>query len=315
LQNSEVSDRLHLPYLEAAERDFSICRDMDAFSEETIIASDGVRLKVLEAGNPSKPTVLLVNALGVSCLFLSRLAKALAGDYHLLSWESRGLPDYASAEGEVDVSVERHSKDVTEILAHKGREAAAVVAYCAGANVAVHAIANGMLATRRLCIISPSMEIGDAAAKTNYQRTMLPIWEKMSEMGPRYASLVRALIQQNQKPHDGTLASELHQLNNLPFRSPETTYRYALLQAACLKFDWASLLGKVKMPALVMHGTEDDMIHEETSATVAAGIDGASFLKLPDCGHFAIYTSDTLHERVHAFLAGGDGGDDRKTRE
>jgi pimeloyl-ACP methyl ester carboxylesterase len=304
LQNSEVLSGLRLPYLEDTERAFSMCRDMEVFSEDTLVASDGVRLRVLEAGDPSKPTVLLVNALGVSCLFLARLARILARDYHLLSWESRGLPDYASVEGEVDLSVERHSSDAAEILAWKGREATAIVAYCAGANIAVHGIANGTLSTGRLCIVSPSMEIATAAARTHYQRTMLPIWEKMSEMGPRYAGLMRALIRQNQKPHDGTLDSELHQLNNLPFRSAETTYRYGLLQAACLKFNWTDLLGKIKIPTFVLHGAEDDLIHEETSAAVAAGVDGASFLKLPDCGHFAIYTSDILHEHIRAFLGG-----------
>lgn len=311
MQNSEVSSGPRLSYLEAPERAFSMCRDMDVFVEDEFVASDGVRLNVLEAGDPSRPTVLLINALGVSCLFLARLARVLARDHHVLSWESRGLPDYASVEGEVDLSVERHAGDAAEILAWKGREAAAIVAYCAGANIAVHALAHGTLATGRLCIVSPSMEVATAKERTHYQRTMLPIWEKMEAMGPRYAALMRALIRQNQKPHDGTLDSELHQLNNLPFRSPETTYRYGMLQAACLKFDWADLLRKVKTPTLVLHGVEDDMIHEETSAAVAAGVDGASFLKLPDCGHFAIYTSEVLHERIRAFLEGA-GGDNRK---
>ena len=232
MQNSQAPNGLRLPYLEAPERAFAMVREPGVFSEDTLIAGDGTPLTVLEAGDPEKPTVLLINALGVSCLFLARLAKALARDHHVLTWESRGLPDYSAMAEDGDLSVERHCSDATEVLAYKGREADAVVAYCSGANVAVHAIANRTFAANRLCIVSPSMELATATARTVYQRTMLPIWEKMIRLGPRNAALIRALIVQNQPPHDGSLDSELHCLNNLPFRTDEATYRYAQLKAA-----------------------------------------------------------------------------------
>ena len=226
-----------LPYLEAPERAFALFGERAVFRAETIAADDGVPLTVLEAGDPAKPTILLINALGVSCLFLTRLAALLSRDNHVLTWESRGLPDYDAPSGEGDFSVQRHAADAARVLAHKGRLPAGVVAYCSGSNVAVHALVEGIIDTDRLCIVSPSMELSTVTARTDYQRTMLPIWEKMSQSGPRYAALVRALIQQNRKPHDGTLESELSVVNNLPFRTDVSTHRYAQMQAACLKFD------------------------------------------------------------------------------
>jgi len=304
LPYSQASNGLRLPYLEAGERDFAVFRELEIFREDSVAAGDGTTLAVFEAGDAAKPTVLLINALGVSCLFLARLAAALTRDHHVLTWESRGLPDHAATADGVDLSVERHSRDAADILERKGRRADAVVAYCAGTNTAVHGIVNGVLDTGRLCIISPSMDIKTAAAKTDYQRTMLPIWEKVAQSGPRHAALIRALIRQNQKPRDGSLLSELNWLNNLPFRTDATTHRYAQLQAACLKFDWPVFLEQIKQPTLVLHGADDDIIHEATSAAVAAGIPGASFQKIPDCGHFAVYTSTPLHERISAFLNG-----------
>lgn len=308
MQGDGTTDALRLPYLEPPEREFSMIREAGIFREGTILADDGVPLTVLEAGDPARPAVLLVNALGVSCLFLARLAQALARDWHVLTWETRGLPDFPASDGR-DLSVERHAADAALVLARKAGGVRAVVAYCSGANVAVHALVERTVAAGRLCIVSPSMEIPTVEARTDYQRTMLPIWEKIDRSGPRFAALVRAMIRQNWKPPDGTLQSELHHMNNLPFRSSESTYRYALMQAACLRFDWPSRLARVAVPTLVLHGADDDIIHEDTSAAVAAAVGGASFEIVRDCGHFAVYTSRELHGRVRTFLGShADGG-------
>lgn len=304
LQHGQAPNGLRLPYVEDPERDFAVFRELGVFRQETVVASDGTELAVFEAGDAAKPTVLLINALGVSCLFLAKLAAALARDHHVLTWESRGLPDQAALADGGDLSIERHGRDAADVLERKGRRAEAIVAYCAGANTAVYGIANGILDAGRLCIISPSMEMKTVTAKTDYQRTMLPIWENVARSGPRFAALIRALIRQNQKPHDGSLESELTWLNNLPFRTDVSTHRYAQLQAECLKLDWSALLGRVDRPTLVLHGADDDIIHEETSEAVAAGISGASYQKIPDCGHFAVFTSAPLHERISAFLGG-----------
>lgn len=314
LQRDGASSSLRLPYLEPPEREFAMFREVGVFREDTIVADDGVPLTVLEAGDPGRPTVLLVNALGVSCLFLARLARVLAREHHVLAWETRGLPDFAASAGG-DLSVERHCADAASILARKAGDLRAVVAYCSGANIAVHALVGRVLAAERLCIISPSMEIPTVAARTDYQRTMLPIWEKIDQSGPRFAALVRAMIRQNWRPHDGTLESELHHLNNLPFRNNESTHRYALMQAACLRFEWPSLLARVTVPTLVLHGADDDMIHEDTSSAVAAGVADGTFEIVPGCGHFAVYTSRELHERVRSFVGTGEHGGTRTIEE
>ena len=85
-----------LPYLGEQERAFEIYQSRAAFRAASLLASDGVPLTILVAGDPRRPTVLLVNALGVSCLFVANLAMRLAEEYHVVSWESRGLPDQRS---------------------------------------------------------------------------------------------------------------------------------------------------------------------------------------------------------------------------
>jgi len=296
---------LPLPYLDPTQRGFAISREGDIFAAQTMSARDGVPLTVLSAGQPSQPTVLLVNALGVSYLFLARLARVLASDYRVVTWESRGLPDDRAVPDDADFSLTQHAKDAADILAWMGQgRLAAVVSFCSGVNVAVHALSGGVLAADRLCIISPSIELAAALERTDYQQTMLPLWRKVATSGLRMAGLVRVLLEQPLPTDSDGTARELQVLNALPFRSAESTYRYARMQTACLELDGATVLPRLGLPVLVLHGEQDDLIHTATPQAVAAAIPGAVFRSVAGAGHFAVHSSAILHTHVLDFLRG-----------
>jgi pimeloyl-ACP methyl ester carboxylesterase len=292
-----------LDYLDASHCTFSLYDDRTVFTAEQIVCRDASPLTVLETGSSEQPTVLLVNALGMSCLFLAPIARRLGERYHVLTWESRGLPDERTTPEETDLTIPRHAEDAADVLAHKGRCAFAVVAFCSGSNVAIYALTRNLVNADHLCIISPSIELTGVGEKTDYQRTMLPIWRKIAESGQHYAALVRVLLQQGRRPSDGTIQAELAALNDLPFRTDKSIYRYARMQAACLELDWRSLLGELKTPTLVLHAEHDDLIHIETSNAVAAAVPGAQFC-VTEGGHFAIHSSAALHDKVREFLQG-----------
>lgn len=292
-----------LSYLGEQERAFEIYRSRAAFRAASLLASDGVPLTILVAGDPRRPTVLLVNALGVSCLFVANLAMRLAEEYHVVSWESRGLPDERLLPADADVSIARHAADAVEVLGRQTSDLHAVVSYCSGANVAAYALAKQLIAARALCIISPSIELATASARTEYQRTVLPMWRAVAQSGLRHAALIRILLQEGQKAPAGTTDYELAALNALPFRTDESTYLYARLQAACLETDWDQLLRQLKLPTLVLHGARDDLIHIATPEAVARAVTGATF-RTVDAGHFAVHTSRALHAEIASFLRG-----------
>lgn len=292
------------PYLDSQERAFSMYPEGRVFRQSKVFASDGACLTVFEAGTRSNPTVLLINALGMSGLFLAPLAKRLSGRFHIVTWESRGLPDYAAAIGELDLSIPRHASDAAQILSNIGTSPEAVIAYCSGSNVAVQALADGVVQTKRMCLVSPSIALPNVEEKTDYQRTMLPIWKKVSLGGRKTAAMVRSLIQQNRPEFDGSLEAELARINNLPFANDDTTLRYAQMQAACQDLEWSERLTALAYPSLVLHGEKDDIIHAASSAAVAGILGNADFQTIPQSGHFAIYSSDILHEQIATFLHG-----------
>ncbi len=290
-----------LPYLGDTERAFGVMREVEVFEHAPLRTDDGVTLRVLNAGPADSPVVLLVNALGVSSVFLTRLAQLLTPRWRVLSWESRGLPNPDDAT--IDVSLERQAADMAAVVAAAGVRPEAVVSFCSGSNVAAWALAKGVLSARAWCTLSPSISTGEGAV-TTYQRTMLPLWRQVAEKGPRYAALVRALIVKQGAPADGLqgTARELLHMNNLPFATPESTHRYAQIQSACQQADWPALLPRIEAATLVLHGTADDVIHQDTSLGVAGCVPGAQSRLIEGAGHFAVHDSPALHQHVAAFL-------------
>ena len=239
----------------------------------------------------------------MSSLFLAPLARRLSRRYHVVTWETRGLPDYAAAIGELDLSVARHAGDAAQALSSLGAEPKAIIAYCSGSNVAVYGLTSDVFQAKRLCLVSPSIAVPDVEEKTDYQRTMLPIWKKVSRDGRKTAAIVRTLIQQNRMAFDGSVEAELAGLNSLPFKNDDTTLRYARMQAACQEVEWPARLERLELPCLVLHGETDDIIHAASAAVARLPAD-AELQIIPRSGHFAIFSSEVLHEKIGGFLAG-----------
>ncbi|WGS47623.1 alpha/beta hydrolase (plasmid) [Burkholderia sp. JSH-S8] len=305
----EVRLRAALPYLDARQRAFDALRPLDALAAHTVIARDGVPLAAFEAGDRDAPTALVVNALGVSAAFVAPLAARLAERHHVILWESRGLPDGGG--DAADLSLARHAQDAADVLAALGgadARVAALVAYCSGANTAVYALDERVLAAGRLVIVSPSMEVAGVTERTLYQKSVLPLWQRIADGGAAYAGLVRVLLNQARRVDDGSLDYQLATLNGLPFGDDASICRYAAMQAACLREDWAARLARLALPALVLHGARDDVIHAATSRGVADALAGATLETLDDAGHFGVYTSRALQDRVAAFLNDGGAG-------
>ena len=294
-------------YLPASCRQAQLLRDAGVLERSTLMARDGRRLAVYQAGDRRLPTVLLVNALGMSALFLAALAGHLATSRHVVTWETRGLPDSSDVALDEDLSVARHAFDAADVLAGIGRSAAALVSYCSGVNIATHALAHGLLIAPRLCIVSPSIALSAAQHQTDYQRTMLPLWRDIASSGLRRAGFVHQLLRDADFSSTDGVHRELRELNNLPFATVESTYLYARMQAGCLETSVQPELSSLTASTLILHCGDDDIIHEDTARTLAVAIRRCRYERIPDADHFGIYTSAALHRRVARFILGETG--------
>lgn len=80
----------------------------------TFIQIDDVRLHVRTDGDPARPCIVLSNSLGTDLSMWDRQAAALARDYHVVRYDTRGHG--LSAPGTEPVTLERLGRDVVGLL-------------------------------------------------------------------------------------------------------------------------------------------------------------------------------------------------------
>lgn len=291
-------------YLSPTQQEFELVRQAAVFRERTLTSDDGLLLHAYEAGDPGSPTLLLTLPFGISCALLAPLVCALETSFHVVTWETRGLPNFV--EQEPDLSPVAHHRDLQAVLRACGDMSPRyLLSYCSGANVALHAIISGLIQPERVCLISPPVDVdsGCSGLQTEYQKTMLPLLERTAREGLKFAALVKAMLGANSH----TAQAELSMLNNLPFVSAESTLRYARLHAPWRSLPWRSLLAHVRCPqVLIVHGENDDYIHCQTVRDLSGALDRSDLRLVPGAGHFGVCEDPIFHRLVQDFLPGID---------
>ena len=68
------------------------------------------------------------------------------------------------------------------------------------------------------------------------------------------------------------------------------------------QFDTLAKAGRIHVPTLVVHGTDDEVVPFEMGRAVASAIDGATFVRVPGGHHNDLYARDpTLLDQIIAF--------------
>lgn len=285
------------PYLSSIQRrSYELCRAAAIFTHRQHEV-DGGTLDVFHAGPPEAPSVVLMNPLGVSSLFFAPMVRRLAERFRVVTWEYRLDSSPLTHLETAGFAPKRHLDDTRIALGTAASSVAAVVAYCSGCYGALYSLLERQLeAPRLLCLVSPPLEVGglNASSKTMYQNTFVPLLERIAVAGPRMAGLVRAIMAKAEKRTATGVDAELAMLNEIPFTADESTYRYAKLHHQWRSLDWDRLVPQVSTQTVILHGTEDDIVHERTVEALAAHLPRARLELYPGAGHFAISQSEAL---------------------
>lgn len=274
------------------------------YRTKALAADDGHRIVFYEWGPSVGPAVLLVNALGMSVTLLSVIAQRLVLAHRVIAVESRGLPDISNWQSGGDLSLQRHARDVAEVMEANDATIEHILAYCSGANVAGYALSNNVWRTSKackVCIVSPSVVIDGNPELSAYQQTVLPLWRKVAASGPGYARLVRALLVKgaNADTQTDPLVADLEQQT---FSTDLSVWIYAQLQAACQEHDGGALMEGIAANALVLHGGVDHLLGTSSARMVAERMPNAEFDVVAEAGHYGIYENADMQRRIAAFL-------------
>lgn len=283
--------------------------EKELFNASVLKASDGYELNVYEAGSAGKETVVIASPPTIPFLLLSRLGASLSRHYRVISWETRGAP-YLDVEGNgCSLSVERHAKDLTEILQYFGMHGPAhYVGWCGGSWIICWAILRMNLPALSISLIAPN-NVDGGVEQTSFQRFITPIVKRVLQARPEELVSISKVLQEKKKQTSRQLPSErdIDQVAELNTGTASSIRRWA---KAISDFGVLSapaggpIAGKLaiamfdelctKFRTLLIHCRDDDITSYKCSLIASERNPGCKLVLYPTGGHSVAY----LHEPV-----------------
>lgn len=158
-----------------------------------LLAADGAKLRVLEAG--SGPAVLICLPVGIQYAPMEPVIEALAHDHHVLVAQTRWVSDDDVAEltPAHATNLSTHADDLVTIANHFGVRHAHLVGYCSGALIALAAA--GRLGPRAASLTVFNGAYALRSDGSDYEQAMQDLASRYA-WRPKLASLIYPAIQQ-----------------------------------------------------------------------------------------------------------------------
>jgi pimeloyl-ACP methyl ester carboxylesterase/DNA-binding SARP family transcriptional activator len=272
-------------------------------------APDGVRIAYATAGK-GPPLVKSANWLNHlefdwQSPVWRHLLHALARHHELVRYDARGngLSDW-SAE---NLSFDSFLQDLETVVDAAGLERFPLFGISRGCAVSIaYAVRHPERVTR--LILAGGYARGwrkrDLPDQTARREALLTLTLRgWGQENPAYRQVFTSLFLPDATPEQANWWNELQRITT----SPQNAYR--LLQTFS-EIDVRDLLGKVKVPTLVLHSLGDEVVPFDCGRELASGIRGARFVPLDSRNHFVLEHEQAWPRflaEISAFLAAGHG--------
>ncbi|MDX9719307.1 MAG: alpha/beta hydrolase [Myxococcota bacterium] len=231
-------------------------------------SSDGVRIAVRTYGDPLRLPLVLSNGIGCTEVFWARFIEALSERHYLVEWSMRGHYDSSEAEREDAYRVQDHATDLEAVCAQLGLQRAVFVGFSLGVMVQLEHYRR--FPERHLGMVhisgTPSDPFASLAGVPGGGQRLL----SLMRFGHRHPELSRWVMRWGLQPRWAIAAGKLmgfiegqcptqscaSYLSRLSRFEPRPYLQTMLGMAA---YDGRALLEQVKVPSLVVAGTNDNM--------------------------------------------------------
>lgn len=267
---------------------------------ETILVDPAPRIAVEHAGEGT--LVVFLHGIGGNRTNWRDQLKVLAERFHVCAWDARGYGDSDDYEGALDFA--DFSRDLVRVLDHFGAPAAHLVGLSMGGLIAQDFYRRHPERVRSLVL---------ADTRNGFQRH-----NAAEFLRKREAPLLAGLAPKDIAPDVARSLAGRHASGQMLGRLVESVS--ALHKESYLKTlrattrvaehaDFRGMngfvdLATVRVPTLVICGTEDTVTPPEMSRALAAGIPGAQLRWIEGAGHLSnIENPEAFNELLRSFLA------------
>ena len=218
-----------------------------------------------------------------------------------------------------DVSLASEIEDLDALRAHLGLESIALLGHSWGGVLAMeYAIRHpGHVSHLVLLNTGPASHDDDRDMRANRRRAEPRVVERLAELSStlEYSAGDPEADAAYYRVHFGTTIGDAGRLEQLVGRLRANFTREGILTARAIEqrlmdetwrsstYDLFPMLGRLRVPAIVIHG-ERDLIPVTCARRIANALPGARFVLLAGSGHFSFLDApDAVHEAVTSFLA------------
>jgi len=255
-----------------------------------------VRLAYDRDGPPDADTVVFVAGLGYG-RWMWRWQREALGAYEAVLWDNRGTGDSATPEG--PYTVDQMAADLGAVMDDAGIGSAHVVGASMGGMIAQRfALADDRVASLTLLCTTP----GGPKAVPTPEATRARIYDVpdgLDERETRRHKMRPAMSNEFWTENDDLV----EQIIDWRIESDASEQAIAWQAAAVAEFDVADRLGEIRVPTLVVHGTDDRVVPVENGRLLADGLSNAEYHELDGAPHLCfIERADTVNDLLRGFL-------------
>jgi pimeloyl-ACP methyl ester carboxylesterase len=260
-----------------------------------VVHSDGTELYWESTG--AGPPVLLVMGLGMNATGWWRTIPVLAERFRVIAFDNRGVGRSGRPPGPYTVA--GMAADAMAVLDAAQEESAHVYGISLGGMISQEIVLRHPERVRALVLAATTpggpaaVAAKDATQAFFRRRAEMPADEAVWASVPyNYAAATRRL-------HGDRISQDVEQRLRFPIEPEPYT---AQLEAA-LGHDTLDRLGAVTAPTLVVHGTEDRLVHPGNAELLARAIPGSGLLMWPGAGHLLFTDAPQIDRIAGDFLS------------
>lgn len=240
------------------------------------------------------PTVVFLNGMTQSTVHWKQHVEALAGRYGVLTYDARGQG--RSRLGDAQLSMDRHASDLAAVFEQVGVEKAHLIGFSYGARLALG------FARSRPSRVGRLVLCGQAVEPNALARVIVRSWKEVLETGGiealAWTSLTHILGKDFLEGHEAILDG----IVKATVERNDTESVKTLLEALDTYPDPGELARDVSVPAKVIYGSEDLLVHERGATRLAEILEG-EVAEISGVGHTVpIEAPEKFRRQVVSFL-------------
>lgn len=263
----------------------------------SVSSSDGLRLHVVEHGNPAAPPILFIHGyLFSSAVFVRQIEGPLAATHRLISLDLRG---HGGSDKPADPSAYQHAKvwadDVASVIDALKLDRALIVGWSLGSRVALNyawTYGFGRIAGLNLVGASLGTDNHKAGLPPHLRDLLSPDAEVRRALTAKFvdACAVPGYVERNLL--DAFTATAM----DVPLE--------ARVGARGWPIPYDDNLSWISGPVLISHGIDDPLVPEAKARAQVDAIPGAALALIENAGHLAfLQQSDRFNDDLARFAA------------